>query len=127
MNRRERARRLASCIDRYALPKRVEVGMRKTVAITTLVGGLTILVAGFDFESRDGVNPIDPSVIAGSVFGTPVLLGTWSSGSSTHGQRTQHQRNGNRLDSPNGVVQFLGDRDGTLLDDTIHISYVRES
>ena len=53
--------------------------MRKTVTITTLVGGLTILVAGCDFESRGGVNPIDPSAISESVSITPVLLGTWSS------------------------------------------------
>lgn len=53
--------------------------MRKTVAITALVGGLTILVAGCDFESRGGVKPIDPSAIAGNVSVTPVLLGTWSS------------------------------------------------
>ena len=53
--------------------------MRKTVAITAFVGGLTILVAGCDFESRGGVNPIDPSTIQESVSITPVLLGTWSS------------------------------------------------
>ena len=53
--------------------------MPRTIAVTTLVGALTVLMAGCDFESKGSINPIDPSAIPEGVSITPVLLGTWSS------------------------------------------------
>ena len=51
--------------------------MRDRRLITSLIGALTILVAGCDFESRGSLNPN----AASAIDVTPVLLGTWTASS----------------------------------------------
>ena len=55
--------------------------MRDRLAMTSLVCGLTILVAGCEFTSSGELNPAAPS----QVEITPVLLGTWSINSAAAG------------------------------------------
>ena len=51
-------------------------------AITSLISALTILMAGCEFQSEGGANPIDPTKLPSGVQISPVLLGTWTSSPS---------------------------------------------
>ena len=115
--------------------------MRDRELITTLVCALTILVAGCDFQSEGAFNPSAPS----SIEITPVLRGTWTTGSAaassatttssglpspescTELEWTISEQNGNFYSGEfkvtcGGGVTLVGTASGTYIDHEMNIT-----
>ena len=115
--------------------------MRDRELITSLVCVLTILAAGCEFQSEGEFNPTAPS----SIEITPVLLGTWTTGSATAGPSTTTssglpspesctelewtitEQNGNFYSGEfkvtcAGGVELVGTASGTYVDNEMNIT-----